>query len=293
LGRGPALLALCALLAYTLLACAPTPTPNVAPSSDAPEPFQVAGSTAAAPLLDLLGPAFKRRHPEIAVVADEGLAQANNAGQVLALVAEGTTSLGIVVGTDAPSATGSELWSAPVAVDAIAVIVHRDNPVRSLTRAQLYQVFTGRTWRWSALSGNTQAVGDEITVVSRERNCGTRAAFVDQALRTRPDLDPTPITTMAVLQMSSAEVVAYVAEHAEAIGYVALAAIDVQSNVRAIAVEDVAPGPEPVSHGRYPFSLPLYFVAQEEPTGAARTFLDFCLSTEGQQLIARQYAPVR
>jgi phosphate transport system substrate-binding protein len=98
---------------------------------------------------------------------------------------------------------------------------------------------------------------------------------------------------MAVLRMSSADVAAYVADNPGAIGYVALAAIDPQAPVRAIAVEDVAPAPEQVADGSYPFSLPLYLVAREEPTGAARAFLDFCLSAEGQRLIARRYAPVR
>jgi len=73
----------------------------------------------------------------------------------------------------------------------------------------------------------------------------------------------------------------------------ALAAIDAQTAVRTIAIEDVAPGPEQVSDGTYPFSLPLYLVAREEPTGAARAFLDFCLSAEGQRIVARRYVPVR
>jgi phosphate transport system substrate-binding protein len=287
-----------------LVACARAPTPTAAPLGDAPAAFQVAGSTAAAPLLELLWPAFEKRHPEVPIVAEEELGHAHNTGQVLTLVAGGTAPLAAVAGLEAScSAAGAmgappdDLWSAPVAVDAIAVIVHRDNPVRSLTRAQLYQVFTGRTWHWNALGvkvgADTQMVGDEITVVSRERSCGTRAAFVDQALRARADLEPTPITTMAVLRMSSADVVAYVSQHPGAIGYVALAAIDAHAGVRALAVEDVAPSAEQVSDGTYPFSLPLYLIAREEPTGAARVFLDFCLDAEGQRIIARQYAPVR
>ena len=299
LGWGSGLLLVCALAA-----CAPTPTPELAPYSGAPEAFQVAGSSAADPLLDLLWPAFERRHPDVPVEADAGLEHAQNTGQVVALITEGEAPLAAVAGAEYRSTAQNalcsapdDLWSAPVAVDAIAVIVHRDNPLRSLTRVQIYQVFTGRTWHWSALGAKVSAdemgVGDEITVVSRELSCGTRAAFVDQALRVRADLDPTPITTMAVLRMSSADVVAYVGEHPEAIGYVALAAIDAPSNVRAIAVEEVAPGPEHVSDGTYPFSLPLYLIARQEPTGTARTFLDFCLSTEGQRIIARQYVPVR
>ena len=34
-------------------------------------------------------------------------------------------------------------------------------------------------------------------------------------------------------------------------------------------------------------------VALSEPAGMARQFLDFCLSTEGQRIVAAQYVPVR
>jgi phosphate transport system substrate-binding protein len=202
-------------------------------------------------------------------------------------IAEGDLPLAAIAGP--PS---EDLWSAPVAADALAVIVHPDNPLASLTLAQLHQVFSGRTWRWSEL-GVQGLVGAEIVVVSREQGSGTRAAFEDLALRERPEQEPRSVTTMAVLRFSSAKVVAYVAEHPAAIGYVALGALDAGAAVRVIAVEDVAPSAEQVAGGAYPLSLPLFIVARQEPTGAARQFLDFCLSPAGQAIVAQGYVRVR
>jgi phosphate transport system substrate-binding protein len=200
-------------------------------------------------------------------------------------IAEGTLPLAAIAG---PPSEG--LWAAPVAVDALAVIVHPDNPLTSLTLAQLQQVFAGRTWHWSELGVQVDA---EIVVVSREPGSGTRAAFEGQALRERPEQAPSPVTTMAMLRFSSAEVVDYVAEHPPAIGYVALGALDAQAAVRVIAVEDVTPGSKQGSGGAYPLSLPLFIVARQEPTGVARQFLDFCLSREGQRIVAQGHVPVR
>lgn len=281
-----ACLAVCALSALVLAACAAPPTPAIARPTDVPETLSLAASTAAAPLLRELGRAFQREHPAVILA---GLDETYNAAQVQAQVAEGTLSLAGIEGTPQ-----QELWAAPLAVDALAVIVHADNPLASLTLAQLRQVFAGRTWRWSEL--DVQVAGDEIIVASREAGSGTRIAFEGLALRAGPDQDPLPVTTMAVLRLSSAEMAAWVAAHPAAIGYVALGALEgvpERAKVKVLAIEGVAPGPEPVASGAYPLSLPLYLVAPAEPTGVAREFLDFALGPEGQRIVARQYVPVK
>jgi phosphate transport system substrate-binding protein len=171
--------------------------------------------------------------------------------------------------------------------------VHAGNPLSSLTLTQLREVFSGRTWRWSELGA--QASEQEIVVVTRETGSGTRAAFERQVLRSSPAQDAA-MTTMAVLRLSSARMVAYVAEHPAAVGYVALGALDAapdRAQVKVLAIEGVAPGPAQVAAGDYPLSLPIHLVAPAEPTGAARRFLDFCLGPQGQRLVAERYVPVR
>ena len=286
---------LASLVAGTLAACARAPTPASARAvPDNVETLRLTGSTAAAPLLRSLNPSFQQRYPAVRLILDDPAVDGpHNASQVLAQIAEGSLPLAAIAGP--PSA---DLWAAPIAVDALAVIVHADNPLRSLTLAQLDQVFVGRTWRWSELgvqvADGDEIAADEIVVVSREVGSGTRAAFEDQVLRARPEQEPAPVTTMAVLRLSSAEVVDYVAEHPAAIGYVALGVLDAQSGpVKAIAVENAVPGPAQVASGAYRLSLPLYLVALQEPTGAARQYVDFCLSPAGQEIIARGYVRVR
>lgn len=279
---GPSTLAACALIACALAACARTPAPTPAPQT-----LRLTGSTAAAPLLGVLGPAFEKRRPAIELVLDVDRLGAAHAAQAQALVREGAFPLAVVAG--APPA---DLWSAPLAVDALALVVHADNPLPFLTLAQLRQIYVGRIWHWSELG--VQVPEDEIVVISREPGSGTRAVFEDLALRAQPGEEPAPVTTAAVLRFGGAAVVDYVAEHPAAIGYVALGALEDRAlPVRALVLEDAAPGPEAVAQGAYPLSLPLYLVAPSEPVGAARQFLDFCLSPEGQRLVGQAYVPVR
>jgi phosphate transport system substrate-binding protein len=274
----------------TLAACAGAPAPAFTPTPSPLPPIVLAGSTAGSPLLHALEQAFQVQTSAKTIWPGFDGA-ASTAYLQNALLEGGTLDLAAIGG-----APLGDLWSAPIAVDALAVIVHPDNPLTGLTLAQLQQVFSGRLWHWSELVADTSFAGAEIVVVSREVGSGTRAAFVEQVLRERPGQRPTPLTKTALLRFSSADVVAYVAEHPAAIGYLALGALQAAppaAAVKVLAIEDVVPEPTHVSSGVYPLSLPIYLVARSEPSGAARQFLDFCLSPQGQRIVARQYVPVR
>ena len=210
-------------------------------------------------------------------------------------------------------AVTENVWAAPVALDAIALVVHPDNPLENLTLAQVHDVFGGQVWRWRDLGIDLPE--DEITVVSREGGSGTRMAFevlvmahgqglldcqpvlaVDRgsegssAVRVE-GCEGTPVTPTAIVAPSSASVVDYVRAHPSAIGYVSRGYAG--SGVRVVPVEGLSPAPENIHDGGYHLAEPFYLVARKEPTGAARQFVDFCLSPEGQRIVATGYVPVR
>ena len=74
-------------------------------------------------------------------------------------VHEGTADLG---GTsryrlpDDPRETGVEL--VPVAWDALAIVVHKDNPVSDISLEQMKAIYTGKIWNWSSLGGGDQRI---------------------------------------------------------------------------------------------------------------------------------------
>jgi phosphate transport system substrate-binding protein len=191
---------------------------------------------------------------------------------------EGETTLG--ANSWLPVEDAAAVWSAPVAVDGIAVVVHTDNPVAALTLAQLREVFSGRLWDWAELGG-----AGEVQVVSREDGSGTRAAFEARVMEGQP------VTPTALVMPGSQAVADYVAAHPDAIGYVSIGYLS--EPIKALAVEGVLPTPKTVADGTYHLARPLFLVAPEEPSGAARSFVDFVLGAEGQRIVGQHYGRVR
>jgi phosphate transport system substrate-binding protein len=64
---------------------------------------------------------------------------------------------------------GVSLIETPIAIDAFVFIVHRDNPVRSLTVDQVQRIYTGELTNWQEAGGNNQP----IKAYTRPRNSGS------------------------------------------------------------------------------------------------------------------------
>lgn len=253
-----------------LLALAACATPTLPPE---PVHFAVAGSTAMTPLLDELVDAYRARFPQVSITVEGGSSR-----QGLLRAAAGDVALG--ASSWLPAEDEATVWSAPVALDGIAIVVHPDNPLTALTLSQLREIFAGRLWQWADLGG-----AGEVQVVSREEGSGTRAAF--EALV----MEGQRVTPTALVMPGSSAVLGYVAAHPEAIGYVSMGHLS--ERVRALAVEGVLPSPQTVTDGAYHLTRPLFLIADVEPAGAPRSFVDFVLGSEGQQIVARRYGRVR
>jgi phosphate transport system substrate-binding protein len=258
----------------------------------------ITAATAASPLLAALVEAYAAHYPGATVIVEPG-----NAYHSLRQVTDGATELGVV-----SVVVDGDLWTAPLGLDAIAVIVHPDNPLDGLSALQLRDVLSGRTWRWADLGVALSAAAvDEITVVSREEGSGTRLLVEARLLgrasagSCQPRLAPgdpnpaieacetEPVTPTAVVVTSSEDVVAFVASHPGAIGYASRGTTS--AGVKALRIDGLSPDADKVWEEGYLAVQPLQFVAVEEPSGAARAFVDFCLSPEGQEVVTRHYAP--
>ena len=269
-----------------------TPAPQVSP----PAPLAISGASSAAPLLASLVEAYEARTPGATVVVESG-----NAYHSLRQVMSGASDLGVV-----SLLVADDLWVAPLALDAVAIVVHPDNPLAALSSPQLRDILGGRTWHWADLG--VDGVGAEITVVSREEGSGTRLILEAQVMAREPaaacqprlaqgDLgidviacQTAPVTPSAVVVTSSRAMTAYVAAHPGAIGYVSRGATG--AAVKVLRIDGLLPAPAEIRTDGYLVVQPLQFVAPQEPGGAARAFVDFCLGPEGQAIVYRDYARV-
>ena len=239
-----------------------------------PVHLKVAGSTSMQPLLEDLAQAYAERHQHV-TIAVEGRSSLLG----IEMVRQGQVDIGTASSWKEPEDTS--LWSTPIALDGIAIVVHPQNQVEGLTLLQLKDVFFGRVWDWKDVGG--QAEG--IVAISREDGSGTRAVFEELVMKGKR------VTLTAVVMPSSRAVVEYVAEHPQAIGYVSMGYLS--DEVKVLKIEAVAPTPESVRQGSYHLFRPFFLVTRQEPTGEVKGFIDFVLSPTGQSIVGRKYGRVQ
>lgn len=160
-----------------------------------------------------------------------------------------------------------------IAMDGIAVIVHKSNGVSALSKQQLKDIYTGGISNWSALGGSDE----KIVVVSRDSASGTYEAFGELAL------DKRKVRNDAMMEASNQAVASVVASAPGAIGYVGLAYL--KDGVKAVELGGVIPSKETVLSKKYPLSRPLFMYTNGPAKGLAQEYIDFILSQEGQKLV--------
>ena len=182
-----------------------------------------------------------------------------------------------------------------VGYDALAVYVHKDNPITSITIEQLKAIYGegGAVEKWSDL-GITMPEGakDEIIRVSRQNNSGTYVYFREAVLGKTGDYK------LGSLDMhGSKDVVDLVEKTPSSIGYSGLAYATDHLKVVPVAKGDeaaVMPTVDTAIDRSYPIARPLFMYTAGQPEGATKEYMDWILSDVGQQIILKKgYAPVR
>jgi phosphate transport system substrate-binding protein len=189
----------------------------------------------------------------------------------------------------------------PVAVDALAVFVNKDNPIKGLTMAQVDGIFSSSrksgsenisTWGQVGLKGDWAA--KTISIFGRNSASGTYGFFKDEALQ-KGDFKPT-----VKEQPGSSAVVQGIATDLGAIGYSGIGYKT--SDVHTVALGEksddlVEPSYENCVNGEYPLARFLYVYLNKKPGTAldplTSEFLKFVLSKEGQEVVVKDgYFPL-
>lgn len=147
-------------------------------------------------------------------------------------------------------------------------------------------------WPWSNSGFNNKKA---ISVLSREEGSGTRGAFIELfgIEKKGEDGKKTDFTTdEAVVTNSTAVMLAGVAGNRYAVGYVSLGSLN--ESVKAVKIEGAVPSVANINSGAYKISRPFNVAVKENLSPAARDFLDFVLSDEGQKIVgANKYIQVQ
>ena len=183
------------------------------------------------------------------------------------------------------------LWHV-VGFDALAVYLHQDNPLSTISIAQLADIYGdgGSTTKWTDLGVEVPGCqGQEIVVVSRQNNSGTYAYFREAVLGKKRDY------RLGTRDLhGSKDVVDLVEKTPCAIGYSGLAYATDHITMACIGDEDacVSPSVETAIDGSYPIARPLLMYTSGEPVGIVKGYMDWILGNDGQCIIKdKGYAP--
>ena len=136
---------------------------------------------------------------------------------------------------------------------------------------------------------------NEITVVSREDGSGTRGAFTELfGVVEEVDGEDVDMTTLdAQITNNTSVMMTTVAENEYAIGYISLGSLD-ETKVKALKIDGAEATAENIENGSYKVSRPFNVAVKPDLDNAVATdFMNFIMSTEGQQVVAEEgYIPV-
>ena len=179
--------------------------------------------------------------------------------------------------------------------DALAVYVHKDNPLAEISLDQLANIYRegGDITKWSQLGiENSKCVNDEIIRVSRQSNSGTFVYFREAILGRHQDYK------LGSRDLhGSKDVVELITHTPCAIGYSGMGYATKEVKMLKIAktTSDTAYAPtvQGVMEGTYPIARPLYMYSLGTPKPEEQSYLNWIFSPVGQAIVEKTgYVPI-
>ena len=230
----------------------------------------VVGSTSIQPFAELLAEAYAKKYPDRFVEVQGG---GSTAG--LQAVANGLAEIG-TCSRSLKADEAKEYTPIIIARDGLAIVINPANPVAGLTVDQLRGLFSGRIKNWKEVGGNDGTVWP----ITREEGSGTRDSFVKLVM------DKEKISRKALTQESNGAVKELVKGDKAAIGYMSLGLVG--NELKSVPIDSVEPTAKNVLAGKYTLARPFLFITKGTPGPEAQKYIDFVLSSEGQNTLEKE-----
>jgi phosphate transport system substrate-binding protein len=257
--------------------------------------IQVCGSDTMVNLAQEWAQEYRKARPDVSVEVSGGGSGVgiNNLMKGLISIANASRDMTAGEKQQAKTNTGKDVVETIVAYDAIALYVHKDNPIEQVTMPDLKEVYIegGKITKWSQLGVKLPEGSDQIICVSRQNSSGTYQFFREHVL-SKKDF------RMGMQSMSgSKDVVDLVSKTLGGIGYSGMGyKTDAVRFVPVAAKKGekaYMPAIESVREKTYPLARSLQMYTLGEPTGEIKAYIDWTLSPAGQAIVKKAgYIPM-
>lgn len=235
------------------------------------------GASTVAPLASEIGKRFEKLNPGTQIdVQTGGSARGVNDARV------GLSDIGMV-SRDLKPDEAQQLQAVTIAYDGVCMIVHKSNPIATLTRQQIIDIYTGRVTNWKELGGADR----KITVVNKAEGRSTLELFLHHF-----GLVNSQIKAQVVVGDNEQDIKTVVGNPG-ALAYVSIgtAEFDVEQGLplKLLPLDGVAATTTNVKNRTFPLMRVLNLVTKGQPAGLSKQFIDFARSDSVHDLVKDQY----
>ncbi|GAB4191464.1 MAG: phosphate ABC transporter substrate-binding protein [Phycisphaeraceae bacterium] len=234
------------------------------------------GSSTVAPLAGELAKRFETLHPDVRIDVQTG-----GSSRGIADARRGSADIGMASRALKPGE--EDLTAHTIALDGISIIVHKDNPVDSLTEHQVVAIYTDKLNNWSQVGGPDAP----ITVVNKAEGRSTLELFLGYYKLKAEDIHAD------IVIGDNQQGILTVSGDPNAIGYVSIGTAAYEASngtpIRMLPMAGVEPSLRTVRDGTFPLSRPLNLVTHGEVTELAMAFITFAQSASVNDLVEAQY----
>ncbi len=246
---------------------------TVRPSDVCSGKLTITGSSTMCPMISEISRHFQTLHHDVQIEV-----QCGGSDRGIRDIREGKADIGMIARALTEKEKG--LFGFPMARDGVSLILHKSNPVRSLTKEQVIGIFTGRIKNWIQVGGKDAP----ISVILREKQKPVSELFNDYYklkgdIRGKVLPGDNPVTINAV------------ASNQYAISYISSGEAERRANagvpIKILSVNNVMPTKRNIITGNYPITRPLSLVTNGLPSGMVKEFINYCLSSKVVDVIER------
>ena len=200
---------------------------------------------------------------------------------------------------------GADLVITPIAKEGFVFMVHKDNPIESLTQEQIKGIFSGKIQNWKEVGGNDEP----IITYQRNSDSGSQTAMVDfmdgVSLAATYYYNPVAVSSMRgmiidirantnaigcnIYSWSLRETLDALVAEADPSFLMSPAQIEsyktANNGIKFISVDGIMPSDESLADDSYPLRVYTYSY-YNKGNEKAKTMIDWLLTEEGQKVIA-------
>ncbi|MEA5568005.1 phosphate ABC transporter substrate-binding protein [Anabaena sp. UHCC 0399] len=238
------------------------------------------GSSTVAPLAAEIGKRFESEYPDVRVDVQTG-----GSSRGIADARTGVANIGMV--SRSLKDEEQDLQAFTIARDGIGIILHKNNPEKSLSNQQIVNIYTGKINNWQQINGENAT----ITVVNKAEGRSTLELFLGYFKLKNSDIKP------SVVIGDNQQGIKTVAGNPNSIGYVSIGTAEFSLNngvpIKLLPLNGVTATTKNVQNETFPLSRPLNLVTKTQPQGLDKAFIEFAQSPQVHDIVKKQdFVPV-